>query len=34
MFGGGRLMRFLFILLLVVVGAGLVYFAALGVLHR
>jgi len=27
-------MRFLFVLLLVVVGAGLAYFATLGVLHR
>jgi len=27
-------MRALFILLLVVVGGGLVYFASLGVLHR
>jgi len=27
-------MRFLFVLLLVVVGAGLAYLATLGVLHR
>jgi len=27
-------MRFLFVLLLVVVGAGLAYFITLGVLHR
>jgi hypothetical protein len=33
--GAGRLtMRFLFVVLLVVVVAGLVYFATLGVLHR
>jgi len=27
-------MRFLFVLLLIVIAAGLVYFSALGVLHR
>jgi hypothetical protein len=27
-------MRFLFVLLLVVIGAGLIYVTALGVLHR
>jgi hypothetical protein len=33
-FGRGGLMRALFVLLLIVIVAGLAYFTSLGVLHR